>query len=171
MRGARLVSPSELKAAVRAYSKSLYSRWYLLGQGTTWQGFMGAFFKAGCTSDIKIAGVPIVKDSEVEHMILVGSSGTGKSTTIKNLLPQIRRRKNKAIIIDIKGEYVSKFYDPSKDFIINPFDTRTKHWSPWAEGSSKHEYEQIAKSLFPTHSKGHTFWDTAARKFICNCNG
>ncbi|HNA62659.1 MAG TPA: type IV secretion system DNA-binding domain-containing protein, partial [Rhabdochlamydiaceae bacterium] len=41
----------------------------------------------------------------------------------------------RAIVVDITGEFVEKYYQPSCDIILNPFDPKSAQWHPWAECS------------------------------------
>jgi hypothetical protein len=59
---------------------------------------------------------------QVRHGFVVGVSGSGKSMFLKGIIQQLRKQKAKAVIFDIKGEYLSMFYDPTKDVVFNPLD-------------------------------------------------
>jgi len=47
---------------------------------------------------------------EQSHTILIGSTGAGKTKIIQNLVYQLHKRNQKAIIIDVKGDYIEHFY-------------------------------------------------------------
>lgn len=66
--------------------------------------------KETAASNIKFAGLPIVKNSERQHILITGTTGTGKTNMLNELLPQIRSNDEKAIIVDMTGSYVNKFY-------------------------------------------------------------
>ena len=73
--------------------------------------------KEKIASDIKIDGLPLIKDAETRHILVTGTTGCGKTNLFDIILPQIRRRKNKAIIIDIKGASCKNiFFFPKKYF-------------------------------------------------------
>ena len=48
-------------------------------------------------SKIIISGLPLVKDSETQHLLLTGTTGAGKTNMLKELIPQIRDSGNRAI--------------------------------------------------------------------------
>ncbi len=51
---------------------------------------------------------------------------------LNELLPPIRSKHEKAIIVDMTGSYIDIFYDSSGgNIILNHFDTRTTNWLPW----------------------------------------
>ncbi len=49
--------------------------------------------KEKAASNIKFAGLPIVKDSERQHILITGTTGTGKTNMLNELLPQIRSKR------------------------------------------------------------------------------
>lgn len=103
----------------------------------------------GTASDLKIDEMPLVKDSEIKHILITGSTGSGKSNCLHILLPQIRARRNPAIVIDTEGAMIERYYRPGKDIIINPFDARSHEWDFWDEIIDERLTEKVANSLFP----------------------
>ena len=68
-----------------------------------------------------VGDMPLVKDSETKHFLVTGSTGSGKTNLIHNILPQVEKKKQPAIIIDQTGEMIAKYYDPTRgDIIFNP---------------------------------------------------
>lgn len=63
-------------------------------------------------------------------LIMTGTTGAGKTNAFHSLLPQIRKRGDKAIIVDVTGSYISRYYNKKTDFILNPLDTRSQFWHP-----------------------------------------
>ena len=70
----------------------------------------------------------IPQRAEGQHIELMGDTGTGKTRLIMQLLVQIRERGHSAIVYDPACEFVQRFYDPSKDIILNPLDARCPYW-------------------------------------------
>lgn len=116
-------------------------------------------------SNIELAGVPLIKNSELQHILLVGTTGAGKSNAFNHLLPQIRRRNEKAVIVDTTGEFVAKYYNPETDFILNPLDARTQLWDMWSECSNPIQMDELASSMIP-HSLSDPFWADSARSLF-----
>ena len=52
--------------------------------------------------------------AETIHTIITGDSGMGKTVLITDLINQIRKNGDRAIIYDRMGTFVSKFYNGSK---------------------------------------------------------
>ena len=124
-------------------------------------------------SDIIIAGMPLLKDSETKGTLITGSNGSGKTNYLHEILPQIRKRKQPAMVIDLEGGMVARYYRPGYDIIINPFDERTHCWDFQKEVIEKEDLEAIAHSLFGGKSKDSSevsklFADWATDLFICS---
>lgn len=53
------------------------------------------------------------------------------------------------------------------DHILNPMDARSDTWSPWADASRDHEYENLAASLIPdAGAQKDSFWVEAPRAIL-----
>lgn len=113
-------------------------------------------------SDLYLDKMPLLKDSETKHILLVGTIGSGKTNTFNHLLPQIRKRQQKAVIVDTTGVFVEKFYNPKTDIILNPLDTRTQAWDIWRECENDIHADELAASLVP-QALHDPFWSDAAR--------
>ncbi|MFV8456163.1 type IV conjugative transfer system coupling protein TraD [Vibrio owensii] len=100
---------------------------------------------------------------EVKHLMIDGTTGAGKSVAIRKLLRWIRARGDKAIIYDKGCDFVSKFYDPHKDVILNPFDERCAAWDIWSDAKEAPDFESLAAALIPQHGEGDPFWVDSAR--------
>lgn len=121
----------------------------------------------GRPSRISIANVPLVRYQENSGIALLGSPGVGKSTIIRELLRQLRAQQRKAVLYDISGEFVKRFYRPGKDVILNVFDTRSHSWDFWAEGKNPAMYDRMAKAAIPDNNGGgDPFWIEAPRLLL-----
>ncbi|WP_341789297.1 type IV secretion system DNA-binding domain-containing protein [Rickettsia endosymbiont of Polydrusus tereticollis] len=69
-------------------------------------------YKAKAASLIKIAGLPLVKNSEGQHIILIGTTGSGKTNTLNILLPQLRSQGHRAIYYLLRFS-LERSYSPS----------------------------------------------------------
>jgi len=116
-------------------------------------------------SDLALGGVPLLKNRETEHMMIVGTTGTGKSNCLHHLLGQIRARGDRAVIIDTTGSLVSKFYREAHDKLLNPLDARSLNWDLWSECKELYHYTELAQSLIP-ESGSDPIWWTSARKLF-----
>lgn len=113
-------------------------------------------------SDIVLGGLPLVKDSETQHMFITGTTGSGKTNCFHTLLPQLRDRRQRAVIVDTTGEFVDRYYRPGKDIMLNPLDNRSVSWHPWAECVEDYHYDELVTNLIQL--SGHDpFWINSAR--------
>ena len=123
-------------------------------------------------SEFYIGQMPLVKDMETRHFLITGSTGSGKTNLIHNLLPQVENRAQPAIIIDQTGEMIAKYYDEKRgDIIFNPFDERAKAWDFWADCSKERCLEKFADTLIGFNSRKNNrnaadFWEEAAQSIF-----
>jgi len=72
----------------------------------------------------------IPKRLESSHILLMGDTGAGKSSAIRQILRQVKERGDSAIIYDPAMDFVGEFYSPDRgDLILNPLDARCPYWS------------------------------------------
>jgi hypothetical protein len=113
--------------------------------------------------------VRIARRHEREDILLVGDTGSGKSSLIRQLLRQVRDRKETAIVYDPAREYLPEFYDPDRDdVILNPLDARMPYWSPSDEILHHAEAETLAKSLYPDRDREYRFFVESPRKLFAH---
>jgi type IV conjugative transfer system coupling protein TraD len=115
-------------------------------------------------SEFTLAGIPLIKDKEKQHTLIIGTTGSGKTNCIHELLQQIRAKKQRAIIVDMTGGFIEKYYRPEKDIILNPQDVRSKPWSTWGDCPKLHHLRLISSVLIPADGKGNeSYWTKASR--------
>ncbi len=125
--------------------------------------------KSGKASDIVIAKTPLLKDAEMQHLLLSGTTGTGKSLYMLELMDNIRRRGQRAIVYDIAGTFVQHFYRKEKDIILNPFDKACPAWNIWQDAKDLADFDAMAASLMPLNSSlSDPFWILASRRLFSN---
>jgi type IV conjugative transfer system coupling protein TraD len=118
-------------------------------------------------TSLMIDEIPYPYDVEVKHMMVSGTTGSGKSNMMNHLLKAIRERGDKAVIVDTTGGFVEKFYDPNRDVLLNPFDKRSTDWCLWSEPLNQvYEFEDMAESLIPQNLHGDPFWTSASRQMV-----
>lgn len=60
---------------------------------------------------ITVAGLAIDRADEPKHFVMMGTTGTGKSVAIREMLHGAAARGDRAIIADPDGGFLSRFYD------------------------------------------------------------
>jgi type IV secretory pathway TraG/TraD family ATPase VirD4 len=106
---------------------------------------------------------------ESSHLLIMGDSGTGKSTLIRQLLGQLEDRGDTAIVYDPALEYTPQFYTPERgDVILNPLDVRSPYWSPGDELRHEAEALTLATSLFPDRVNENPFFTEGPRRIFAH---
>jgi len=121
-------------------------------------------------SHLKIDDLHLVDNSETRHILITGSTGSGKTTLMHKILPQIRRLKQKAIIIDQTGEMVEKYYDKEKDVILNPSDELSFTWGFMNEARDKNILDTIASTIYSKPSNDDLWNASSKTLFIDSVN-
>jgi type IV secretory pathway TraG/TraD family ATPase VirD4 len=111
--------------------------------------------------------IVIPRDYETRHFFVCGASGTGKTTLFMQVIEHLRERDEKVIIYDRKdGEFGAKFYDPVKDVIFNPFDSRSMFWNVLDGKTSGADWDALAASVVPAATGKDKFFNDAARDVL-----
>jgi type IV secretory pathway TraG/TraD family ATPase VirD4 len=117
--------------------------------------------------DISLAGFKVPAMDETKHFKLIGTTGTGKSTAVQELMSQALARGDRAVIADPDGGYLRRFYREDRgDVILNPFEERAVQWDLFAEIRNDYDVEQLARSLIPDHQGADRTWPGYARTFF-----
>ncbi|MDR1983056.1 MAG: type IV secretion system DNA-binding domain-containing protein, partial [Holosporaceae bacterium] len=122
-------------------------------------------------SDITLADIPYPKGTESRHTILTGTTGSGKTNVMIELLDQITTKNEKIVIVDTVGTYIDRYYNRSRDIILNPFSRSSVSWSFLNECAVEEEelkdilIKNVAECLIEIKSNANydNHWDKAAR--------
>lgn len=164
LRGTQMVSPETMKNIARESKDSKYQ--------------------------LTIAGIPIPFSVEALHFLENGSTGTGKSVAIKEVVNCIQHRKvlytehnqkvkstgkgktkqlDRMVVIDPNGDLYSLFANPKKDILLNPFDKRTKGWNLFNEIKTEYDYDRFGFSIVPRAEGESEKWNSYARLLLKEC--
>jgi type IV secretory pathway TraG/TraD family ATPase VirD4 len=137
----------------------------------------------GRTEPVTLAGTRVPFLDETKHFKMIGTTGTGKSTAIRELLGAALARGDRAVFADPDGGYRDRFFNRHRgDVVLNPFERDSVRWDPFAEISNAYDIEQLASGLIPTSEDASSNeWRAYARTFLtavmrrchaearCNC--
>jgi type IV secretory pathway TraG/TraD family ATPase VirD4 len=117
---------------------------------------------------VTLAGVEIPELDETKHFKLLGTTGSGKSTAIREVLSGALQRGDRAIIADPDGSYLKHFYTHTRgDVILNPFEERSYRWDLFGEIEKPYDVEQVARSLISEGADDASReWRAYARTFL-----
>jgi hypothetical protein len=117
----------------------------------------------------EVPSLKIPRAIEPNHILIMGDTGTGKSTLIRRILLQIQERGETAIVYDPALDYTPEFYKPERgDAILNPLDQRMPYWSPADELLHPAEALTLAASLFPDRRNENPFFVEGPRKIFAH---
>jgi type IV secretory pathway TraG/TraD family ATPase VirD4 len=119
-------------------------------------------------SCLTLGGVRIAPMDETKHFKLIGTTGTGKSTAIRELLRGSLERGDRAVITDPDSGYLVSFYDKYRgDVVLNPFEKHSVKWNPFTEIREIYDIDQLAGGLIPsTDDASGREWRGYARTFL-----
>jgi type IV secretory pathway TraG/TraD family ATPase VirD4 len=116
---------------------------------------------------LTLAGLPVPESDETKHFKIIGTTGTGKSTAMRELLGGALERGDRMVIADPDGSYLNAFYNPARgDLILSPFDPRAARWDLFGEMNTLHDAEQLARSLIPDGEDAEGAWRNYGRIFL-----
>jgi type IV conjugative transfer system coupling protein TraD len=164
-RGAMLADLPALVAEIEAHNAEQRGREYRRVLGPNWRFATRAECRAaGLYEPYRIAGVPYPWRLEQSHAMLIGTTGTGKTVAMRELLGQIRERGHRAVVFDLTGAFIEAFYRAETDVILNPMDARSPQWSIFEDCTDEAELTAAAEALIPHDGGGsEQFWVLAAR--------
>lgn len=117
-----------------------------------------------------IGRVPIPRRNETRHFAMIGTTGSGKTTALRQMLDDIEQRGDPALVYDTSGEFIANYYCRARgDIILNPFDGRCAFWSPFDEISHPADADRIARQLVSeTSSQDDDVWLETSRILVAN---
>jgi DNA helicase HerA-like ATPase len=128
---------------------------------------------------VTLAGVSIPPAVERLHFLIGGTTQSGKTVTITEMLAGALSRGDRIVVADPNGGYYARF-GRKGDVILNPFDTRSVGWSIFNEIDRSYDIERYARSVildarsaqdFEWHGYARLlFTETAVRLIALNDN-
>ena len=131
----------------------------------------------------KPASFGLGEDILSKHMMLVGGTGCGKSTLFYHIIKQLKQKMTAddvMIVFDSKGDFYSKFFNPSTDCVIGnsqQYYQQSQRWNifkeiladGWDERQILLNTQEICKALFEERTKNNSsnpFFPNAARDLL-----
>jgi type IV secretory pathway TraG/TraD family ATPase VirD4 len=152
---------------LRSKPQETHRRGAILADGRAVQR-RSARLKASGAEMLTVAGVAVGAADETKHFKLIGTTGTGKSTAIRELLGAAIARGDRAVFADPDGGYLARFYDPYRgDVVLNPFERDSVKWDLFAEIQNSYDVEQLASGLIcSSGDPSASEWRGYARTFL-----
>jgi len=123
----------------------------------------------GITTNDDKRPLRIPRNAENKHFLLVGDTGSGKSSIIRQMLYQVAARGESAVVYDPACEFVKQFYNDKRgDIVLNPLDARMPYWNPSEELRRKTEAKALAVSLYQPEGVTNKFFVEAPQKIFAH---
>jgi hypothetical protein len=111
----------------------------------------------------------VPRNLEASHILLMGDTGSGKSSAIRQILRQIAERGETAIVYDPALEFTPEFYSPARgDLILNPLDTRCPYWGLGDEITRDDTAMTIAAAFLPEKEYEKEFFTDGPRRILAH---
>lgn len=122
-------------------------------------------YRPTAVQSVTLGGVPVPRETESVHCLLAGSTGSGKTTAIEELLDGVMARGDRCIVCDPNGDYLSQFAR-NGDRLLNPFDSRSERWSLFNEFQRDYDAERLAGSVVPDGHGESAAWHGYAQTLL-----
>ena len=117
-------------------------------------------------SDIKIANLHIIKNSETMHFTISGTTGQGKGVTIHEIIDQAEEKQEKILGYCPAGEFVEAHHKEG-DIILNPLDKRGAYWNLFDEIETEFDVTEFVHSIIPMPPDAKDrYWIDAPRSVL-----
>jgi hypothetical protein len=148
-------------------SRDSHKRGVLIADGAPMQRH-SARRKRSRSELLTLAGVAIPPGDEAKHFKLIGTTGTGKTTAIRELLGSAIARGDRAVFADPDAGYLEHFYNRYRgDIVLNPFESQSVKWDLFAEVKNSFDVEQLANGLIQNcDDPSAREWRGYARTFL-----
>lgn len=117
---------------------------------------------------LSLAKVRVPFLDETKHFKMIGTTGTGKSSAISQLLAGALARGDRVIFADPDAGYQRRFFNSYRgDIVLNPFDPLSVRWNPYGEINRSYDVEELTSGLVPSSEDASSNeWRCYARTFL-----
>ena len=116
---------------------------------------------------VHLAGYPVPHADEPKHFKIIGTTGTGKTTAITELLDGALARGDRAVIADPDGVFLNRFFDEARgDQVLGPLCPDADGWDLFAEVRHVQDADGIARALVPDLGGEDRTWRSYARVLV-----
>lgn len=106
-------------------------------------------------------GVPISLGRETRHLLILGSTGGGKTQLITPLIQQALARGDKLLVYDNKGDFTQMFPEA---LLLAPWDARSPAWDVGRDCRTRGDARALAGRLIP--DSADPVWAEGARSIL-----
>jgi type IV secretory pathway TraG/TraD family ATPase VirD4 len=115
---------------------------------------------------VSVADIPMPTKIENLHLLVAGSTGSGKSVLLRQMAYSALLRGDRVIVADPNGDMLAKFHRDG-DVILNPYDARGEGWSFFNEVRNDYDFKKLSLSVVPRgQTKEEEEWRQYARLLL-----
>lgn len=114
---------------------------------------------------ITLGGHPLSRQAETQHILACGSTGTGKTTLMEEVIDAARARGDRLVVCDPSGLFLSRFARTG-DILMTPFDVRAPGWCVFNELNTDYDADRLARSIVPDGYGEASAWNHYARVLL-----
>jgi type IV secretory pathway TraG/TraD family ATPase VirD4 len=163
-----LFVPMAVRGLWRPRSRELHRRGSVVVHASTRAAGRASLLHRSDHAAVTLCGLTVAPLEETKHFKLIGTTGTGKSTAIRELIGGALQRGDRAIISDPDSGYLLRLRRRYRgDVVLNPFASDSVKWDPFAEVRETYDVEQLSSALIPFSEDPATReWRGYARTFF-----
>ena len=105
--------------------------------------------------------IPYPSDMWTRHVLVIGGTGSGKSTAMKPLIDKVVKARERMILFDPKGEFTMGFRGPA---IIAPWDSRSFAWDIAKDMRNVGDMRRFAAAMI--EDSQDPMWANASRQIL-----
>ncbi len=110
--------------------------------------------------------VKIDRNRETNHFLLVAGPGSGKTQAILPMICAARKRGDRMLIYDFKGDLTEFFLDDDA-VLLAPWDGRSAHWDIASDVPDLEAASELAAALVPApRGSDNPMWSQGARQIM-----
>jgi Type IV secretion-system coupling protein DNA-binding domain len=147
LRGARLQAGSR---GLRAFARTAAAECRVHGEGIP-----------------LVPSIPLGREREARHFLIVGRVGGGKTQTMLHLLNETLSRGDGLLVLDTKGDMMGGLPALGDPLLVAPHDRRSLVWDLAADCSIKQDARELAARFIPASSD--PMWSEAAQEIFVAC--
>jgi len=132
-------------------------------------------FARACAAECEVHGrgvalvpsIPLSRDRETRHFLILGSVGGGKTQTMLHLIAEAISRRDGVLVLDTKGDMMAGLPGDPGPLLIAPHDRRSLVWDVAADCRVKQDARELAARFIPPSSD--PMWSEAAQEIFVAC--
>jgi hypothetical protein len=132
-------------------------------------------FARACAAECRIHGegvalvpsIPIGREREARHFLILGSVGGGKTQTMLHLIDAALARGDGLLVLDTKGDMMGGLRADGDPLFVAPHDRRSLVWDIATDCSVKQDARELAARFIPPSSD--PMWSEAAQEIFVAC--